>query len=90
MKTSIPPSVALILEDVAQANGLSLQDMMRSRRHRRITWPRQEAMARIRDEIRINGAPASYPLIARWMGFKDHTTIVHGVKAFQGRQEAAE
>ena len=74
-----------ILADVAKKYGLTVADLKGPSRERRIAWPRQEAMWRIRESC----PHISYPHIGRLLGGRDHTTIMHGVREFQKRARLA-
>lgn len=72
--------VRAIVQSVAKAHGVTMDDMLSERRSRPIAWPRQEAMWRVRQ-----ATPFSYPTIGRLFGGRDHTTVLHGVTAFEAR-----
>ena len=69
-----------VVREVAEANGITIDDLIGPRRSRRASWPRQEAMYRMRNET-----PLSYPEIGARLGNRDHTTVLHGVKAHAKR-----
>lgn len=47
---------------------------------------RQEACWKLRDIRRPDGkAKLSYPRIAKIMGYKDHTSVIHSVRAYEHR-----
>lgn len=69
-----------IIRRVALKHGLTV-DQIRSRTNqRKIAWPRQEAMAMLRDQTTL-----SFPAIARMLGLTDHTTVIKGIRAFEKR-----
>ena len=70
-------SVADIVRETAAKHGLSVADILGQSRSRPIAWPRQEAMYRIFTE----SPHISYPEAGRRLGGRDHTTVIHGVKA---------
>jgi hypothetical protein len=70
-------TVANILREVAQEYGLTVAALTGQGRSRHIAWPRQEAYYRAFTEC----PHLSYPEIARRIGGRDHTTILHGVRA---------
>ena len=74
-------SVADIVREVAAKHGLSVKSLLDPCRQRVYAWPRQEAMYRIFTEC----PHISYPEAGRRMGGRDHTTILHGVKAYARR-----
>ncbi|RZJ46271.1 MAG: hypothetical protein EON87_05250 [Brevundimonas sp.] len=69
-----------IVGGVANEHGLSLAEITGERRHRFIAWPRQEAMWRLYQHTSF-----SLPAIGRLMGGRDHTTVLHGIRAFEAR-----
>ena len=70
-------TVANILQEVAKDYGLTVSALKSHNRSRHITQPRQEAYYRAFVEC----PHVSYPEIARRIGGRDHTTILHGVRA---------
>jgi len=70
-------TVANILQEVAEDYGLTIAALKGQNRSRHITKPRQEAYYRAFVEC----PHVSYPEIARRIGGRDHTTILHGVRA---------
>ena len=69
-----------IIAAVENYYGLEPGDLKGPSRERRIAWPRQLAMYALRmDEGN------SFPRIARDLNRLDHTTIMHGCKAFSER-----
>ncbi len=71
-------SVADIVREVAAKHGLSVASLLDPCRQRAYAWPRQEAMYRIFTEC----PHISYPDAGRRLGGRDHTTVLHGVKAY--------
>lgn len=75
-------SMRAIATETARESGLTLPAMMdRQNKARAVSWPRQEAMRRIRKR------GYSLPQIAAYFGF-DHTTIIHGIAAATKRHAA--
>ena len=70
----------IILREVAEQYGITVQDLLSQSRERKYSWPRGVAYLRIYCET-----PMSYPQVARLMKRKDHTTIIYGVKATRQR-----
>jgi len=79
-----PPTMREIAAMVAERYGLTMDDLKSPSQERRISWPRQEAMALIRKNTR-----QSYPQIGRFLGGRDHTTVMHGVRRHAKRMEEA-
>ena len=72
---------------VAQAHGLTVQQLRARTRARRIAHPRQEAMALMRAQTRPCGRPRFSCLqIARYFGLKNHSTCIHALKAARARE----
>lgn len=70
-------SVADIVRETAAKHGLSVSVLLGQCRQRAYAWPRQEAMYRVFTEC----PHISYPEAGRRLGGRDHTTILHGVRA---------
>ena len=70
-------SVAAIVRETAAKHGLSVAVLLGPCRERVYVWPRQEAMYRVFTEC----PHISYPEAGRRLGGRDHTTVIHGVKA---------
>lgn len=76
---------------VAEAYGLKVEDLRGTCRERSVAHPRQEAMWRMRQVLCEDGRPRySLPQIGAFLGHRDHTTILHGVRAYEKRRERAE
>jgi chromosomal replication initiator protein len=74
------PTMASIAADVAGKYGISI-DALRSRDQTHdIAHPRQEAMYLMHKTGRY-----SMPQIGRYFGGKDHTTVLHGIRAHAKR-----
>jgi chromosomal replication initiation ATPase DnaA len=69
-----------IERQVALRHGITVEDLRGPCRARRVAWPRQELMWRARRETRL-----SLPQIGERLGGRDHTTVIHGVRAHQAR-----
>lgn len=80
-KTASP--VRKIILEVAREYNVEPDDIVGPRRLRWIVVPRQEAMRRAVD------AGLSLHRVARAMR-RDHTTVLHGIRAARARLEAAE
>lgn len=64
-----------VLQKTADYYELSYADIIGTKRSKEIVTPRQIAMYIMRQELDM-----SFPRIAKSLGGKDHTTIIHGVK----------
>lgn len=84
------PILRAIIREVAESHGLTPEQLCGLGAERRLYHPRQEAMWRCRQLLREDGSHRfSYPQIGRALGQRDHTTIIHGVRRYEGRQAAA-
>jgi len=69
------------IREVAEAHNVSLERMMSYDSHEDISSIRREAMWKARKVSSL-----SYPLLGKLFGGRDHTTILHGVRAYEERQ----
>lgn len=69
-----------IMREVAEAHDITVQDLLSQNRCPKYSWPRQEAMLRMRDETNL-----SYTQIARLLRRECHTTVMYGVRAASKR-----
>ena len=69
--------VKQILKEVAEKHGVTVKDIKSKCRKLCCIRPRHEAAYRIRMEQGL-----SFPQIGRVLGFRDHTTILHGIKRY--------
>lgn len=83
--TAEDPPLHKIIAEVAKKYALTYVDLISRRRTRKLVWPRQEAMWRCLKET-----TASYPEIGRAIGGRDHTTVIHGVRAHEARMGGTE
>jgi chromosomal replication initiation ATPase DnaA len=74
----IGPKIPVILKAVAEASGIGVGDLVGPRRARPIARPRQFAY----HLLRTLRPDLSLPQIGYAIGNRDHTTIMHGLKAF--------
>lgn len=77
--------VGLIKNAVAQHYGLAASELVSDDRSRRVAHPRQVAMFLARETTDL-----SLPNIARRFGRKDHTTVLHAVRAVEQRMRDSE
>jgi chromosomal replication initiation ATPase DnaA len=71
-----------IVQEVADKYRLTVTALKSPARYRVLAWPRQEAMARMYSET-----SASLPRIGRFFD-RDHTTVLHGIRAYNEREAA--
>jgi chromosomal replication initiator protein len=74
-------SVDVILETIAQHFRLSVSDLKSHRRHRSVLYPRQVAMYLCRTLT-----DASFPTIGDALGGRDHSTVMHAVRAVEAKR----
>ena len=72
------PVYKRILREVAEKHGVTVNDILSSRRAARIVHARQETVWRMKTETTF-----SYPEIGRRLGGKDHTTIMHALRRYE-------
>ncbi len=70
-----------IAAEVAAKNMVTVAALRGPDRSRSVAWPRQDAMRRMVD------AGFSTPQIGRFLGNRDHTTVMHGARASRLRGE---
>lgn len=80
----IGTSMAAIAKEVCQKHGITKLEFMSKRRRPVFNMARQEFMYRARNETLY-----SFPQIARFLGGRDHTTVMHGVRAHEKRLRQA-
>lgn len=68
-------SIASIIRRVAAAHGLTPRDLMCDSRHPRLVAARHEAMFEAARATR-----ASYPVIGRVFGGRDHSTVISAIR----------
>ncbi len=76
----IPPRVAAVIREVAEAHQVSVESLLiKSRRHG-LDAARAEAMWRVRALYwpHMGRFRPSYPMIGRWFG-RDHTSVINAV-----------
>lgn len=71
-----------IKREVAEKYGLTVEQLLSRSNERRIAWPRQECMWRLRQETKL-----SLPSIARALQLRDHTTVLWGVRRYEHRTQ---
>jgi hypothetical protein len=77
--SAVAPAVQALIEDVAARHGLTGAALRRPCRKRRVAWPRQEAMAALRDR------GMTFEAIGGIFGV-DHTAAMYGVRRHRQRQ----
>lgn len=74
---------------MAYENDLSVKDLVGLGRHRSISSVRQEAMWRAYEERTSDGRRVySLPQIGAYLGGRDHTTVLHGIRQHEKRMKA--
>jgi chromosomal replication initiator protein len=85
------PTKRQIAEEVAERHGLTFAELLEPTHRWRVSHARQEAFALCYAHRRPRSHCDSYslPEIGRFFGGKDHTTVLHGIRAFAARQAEA-
>jgi chromosomal replication initiator protein len=73
-QTQVKVNPKIVLQKTADYFEISYNDIVGTKRSREVVVPRQIAMFIMREELSL-----SFPRIAKSLGGKDHTTIMHGV-----------
>lgn len=79
------PMLMIVKEVLEKFPGVSLEEVKGPRRARNIVAARMEAAY----QLHVQRPDLSYPAIGRWMGGRDHTTILHSVKKIKALRERA-
>ena len=87
--TPIPPRYMQIVREVAREYRVPVAWIFAKDAKRDASNPRQAVYARIRSTPMVSGKLPSYPTIGRWIGGRDHSTIIDGVRKHKARQSAA-
>ncbi|HXJ76035.1 MAG TPA: helix-turn-helix domain-containing protein, partial [Candidatus Dormibacteraeota bacterium] len=74
--------IADIVAACSEITGISIDDMRGPRRSRHLAWPRHFTIWMIR-RLRWD---MSMPMIAKLMGNRDHTTVLHAVRNVEKRR----
>jgi chromosomal replication initiator protein len=81
--TSQQPTIQHIIDAVTAYYDVKLTDLLSKRRHKSIALPRQVGMWLARKHTRY-----SLEEIGGYFGGRDHTTVMHAIRAIDGRREA--
>lgn len=83
-------SMKALLAETAADHAIHVRDILSLSRARPIAHARQDFMWRARQvRWQDGGYRYSLPQVARFLGLKDHTSVLHGVRAHGKRMEAA-
>ena len=75
-----------MLAEVSTRHGVSPDDIIGPQRFRDIAHARQEVAWQVRQAHDAFGNPRfSLPQIGTWLGGRDHTTIIHAIRAHEKR-----
>ena len=74
------PSAREVMEAAAMEAGVTIPELLSHQRHLRIVYPRQLVMW-----ILVHRHGLTHTQVGRLLGGRDHTTIMHGVKASKSR-----
>jgi chromosomal replication initiator protein len=81
--TSQHPTIQQIIDTVTRFYDVKLTDLLSKRRHKSIALPRQVGMWLARQHTRY-----SLEEIGGYFGGRDHTTVMHAIKAIRTRRES--
>jgi chromosomal replication initiator protein len=88
MSSTLSPSVRNQIIAEVLPPGISCAEVLSQTRNRRIARVRQAAMARLRAITDADGQPRySFPAIGRAFD-RDHTTVIHALRAVEKRGRA--
>lgn len=76
----------VVIENVGRRFGVTIADLKGPNRSPAYAWPRQMAYA----EVKKARPHLSMPEIGKAFGGRDHTTILHGIRAHEARMAWAE
>ena len=79
---SAAPSIQVIIDSVTRYYDVKLTDLLSKRRHKSITVPRQVCMWLARRHTRF-----SLEEIGGYFGGRDHTTVMHAIRAINRRRD---
>jgi len=82
MDPNAVPPIAAIHGTVASKHGLTPKEMLQSTRAHKISHARHEAFSRAK------AAGYSLTRIGEYFGGYDHTTVLHGIRAHEARNQA--
>ncbi|MFM8938823.1 MAG: helix-turn-helix domain-containing protein [Phenylobacterium sp.] len=75
-----------ITREVAEAHKVGVDDILGPGLFKQMTRARQETAWRLRQMRKADGSPRfSLPQIGAWLGGRDHTTILHAIRAHEQR-----
>jgi hypothetical protein len=78
----MPPTRWHIIRAVADAWGVTVDDLCSPKRHRVFAYPRYAAMAMLQERLGW-----SSPKIGKLLGGRDHSTVITGIKRAKGLRE---
>lgn len=81
--TPAPKTARGIARQVAAKHKIGVNEILSGRRSRYIVIARQETYWRCRNETTL-----SLPQIGRFLGGKDHTSVLHGIRQYEKRLKA--
>jgi len=79
-----PNGMANIAQDVCIIHGITVEELRGSSRKVRFSFARKEFCYLVKASMKEK----SYPEIGRWLGGRDHTTVLHLARRWKERLEA--
>lgn len=71
--------IDIVIDVLTSFPGVTVEDVRGSRRCRRVVLPRQIAMY----QCYVQRKDISLPMIGRWFGGRDHTTVLHAIRKIE-------
>ncbi len=70
----------IIIQEVIEAHGITQHEFYSKTKLRKFVKARHEAVARLIDELQL-----SSPRVAEYIGYRDHTSVLHALKVMEGK-----
>jgi len=85
------PRARQIINEESDRYGVTFDEVVSGRRFKDIVKAKHAAAWRMRQELTPQNPVAySLPAIGSILGMKDHTSVIHAIKAHQKRMEASQ
>lgn len=83
---SVPLRIRNLMKTVADRHGVTAEDICGPSRKAKICAARKEAMIEAKSTVKKTGDYPSFSEVGLWFGGRDHTTVMHACKDFDGPQ----
>jgi hypothetical protein len=84
-KRTMPPRIFRVLEVVGEHLNVLPDQMVSERRTNELAHARHVVMFILKKDY-----DKTLPQIGRWLGGRDHTTVLHGIRAIEARDDMAD